>query len=149
MNFKNILNHELISNMQNLAKSERKISHLVLLHILEIQARRIYAEIGYESLFGYLTRCLGYCEASAYRRIQSARLLGQIPEISEGSESGSLNLSQLTQVQKCIKEEANTGVPVANEKVKCILAKKHNQLLTAAGFALFFHVFELKLASLR
>lgn len=123
MNLKNISNHELISRMQKLVSSERKITHLVLLHILEIENRRLYAELGYESLFTYLTKHLGYCEASAYRRMQSARLLKQVPGISQKLESGSLNLSQLTQVQKCIKEENGNGGFVSNSKAQNILAK--------------------------
>ena len=118
MNFKKISNQELISDFQKLVSSERKITHLVLLHILEIEQRRLYAEFGYESLFSYLTKHFGYGESSAYRRIQSARLLKHALQVSSLLESGSINLSQLTQVQKCIKTENKRGVFVSSIKTQ-------------------------------
>ncbi len=93
MNFKDLSNKELISDFEKLVISERKITHLVLLHILEIEQRKLYAEFGYESLFTYLTKHFGYGESSAYRRIQSARLLKQVPQASAQLETGALNLS--------------------------------------------------------
>lgn len=99
-----ISNNELILRMEKLVRTERKITHLVLLHIAEIEDRKIYAEMGYDGMYSYLTRGLGYSEGSAYRRLQSARLLKQVPSVAEKIENGSLNLTQLTQVQKCIKE---------------------------------------------
>ncbi len=105
MNLQNIENHDLISRTEKLARSERKITHLILLHINEIESRRLYADLGYDGMFSFLTKHLTYSESSAYRRLQSARLLKQIPEIAEKLETGSLNLTQLTQVQKCLKIE--------------------------------------------
>lgn len=106
MSLQNISNSELISRMEKLVRTERKITHLVLLHVVEIEERKLYAEMGFDSMYSYLTRGLGYSEASAYRRLQSARLLKQVPAIAEKLEDGSLNLSQLTQVQKCLKEQS-------------------------------------------
>jgi hypothetical protein len=105
MNLQNIENHDLISRTEKLARSERKITHLILLHINEIESRRLYADLGFDGMFSFLTKHLAYSESSAYRRLQSARLLKQIPEIAEKLETGSLNLTQLTQVQKCLKLE--------------------------------------------
>jgi hypothetical protein len=60
--------------------------------------------------------------ASAYRRLQSARLLQQVPSVVEKLESGALNLSQLTQVQKCLKEEMRTsGNFLSQEKTEKLL----------------------------
>lgn len=105
MNFKTISNTELIERIEKLVRTERKIGHLVLLHISEIETRKIYAELGFDSMFSYLSRGLGYSESCAYRRLNSARLLKQIPEIAEKLVDGSLNLSQLTSVQKCLKAD--------------------------------------------
>jgi len=105
MDFKTISNTELIQQIEKLVRTERKIGHLVLLHISEIENRKIYAELGFDSMFSYLSRGLGYSESCAYRRLNSARLLKQIPEIALKLENGSLNLSQLTSVQKCLKAD--------------------------------------------
>jgi hypothetical protein len=102
MELKNISNTELIQGLEKLARTERKITHLILLHIIEIEDRKLYAELGYDGMYSYLTRGLGYSEGSAYRRLQSARLLKQMPSIAKKIEDGSLNLTQLAQVRKCM-----------------------------------------------
>ena len=109
MTLHNIFNDELILRMQKLVRTERKVMHLVLLHIAEIESRKMYADLGFDGMYSYLTQGLGYSESAAYRRLQSARLLRQVPSVAENIEDGSLNLSQLTQVQKCLKESAKNG----------------------------------------
>jgi 5-methylcytosine-specific restriction endonuclease McrA len=104
MELKHLSNAELLGRMEKLVRTERRITHLVLLHIIEIEERKLYAERGFDGMYTYLTRGLGYSEGSAYRRLQSARLLKQIPEVAEKIEDGSLNLTQLTQVQKNLKQ---------------------------------------------
>lgn len=101
-------NQEIISRMEKLVRTERKITHLVLLHIVEIEDRKLYAQLGYDGMYSYLTKGLGYSESSAYRRLQSARLLRKVPEVAVKLEQGKLNLSQLTQVQKSIKEQTQS-----------------------------------------
>lgn len=79
MNLKNISNFELTQRLEKLVRTERKITHLVLLHIIEIEERKLYAEMGFDGMYTFLTRGLGYSEASAYRRLQAARLVKQVP----------------------------------------------------------------------
>lgn len=127
MELKNISNPDLMNRMQKLVRTERKITHLILAHILEIEARRLYAELGYDGMYTYLTRGLGYSEAAAYRRLQSARLLKQLPEVAEKIESGSLHLSQLTKVQKCIKEAQINGTSICPSVTLEVLGKLENK----------------------
>ena len=47
---------------------------------------------------------LKYSESSAYRRIQSMRLLKDIPQVEEKIESGEVNLSNLAKTQSFIKQ---------------------------------------------
>lgn len=110
MNLSQLANSELLLRLEKLSRTERKITHLILWHILEVENRKLYADRGFASCFEYLTKGLGYSEGSAYRRLQSARLLKAVPEklsatIAVKLEQGSLNLSQLTQVQKCLKND--------------------------------------------
>ncbi|WP_373999199.1 HNH endonuclease [Bdellovibrio bacteriovorus] len=104
--FQNTSNEQLLLRFEKLVRTERKITHLVLLHIAEIEERKIYADLGFDGMYSYLTRGLGYSEGSAYRRLQSARLLKQVPAVAEKIENGSLNLTQLTEVQKCTKGQS-------------------------------------------
>lgn len=112
MNLSQLANSELLLRLEKLSRTERKITHVILWHILEVETRKLYADRGYASCFEYLTKGLGYSEGSAYRRLQSARLLIKMPEklsanIAVKLENGSLNLSQLAQVQKFLKNEVN------------------------------------------
>ncbi|WP_415061771.1 HNH endonuclease [Bdellovibrio sp.] len=127
MNFTQISNNELIFRMEKLVRSERKITHLVLLHIAEIEERKLFVEMGYDGMYAYLTRGLGYSEGSAYRRLQSARLLKQIPSVAQKIEEGHLNLTQLTQVQKCLKESAKAGENISTERTLDVLNKLENK----------------------
>src|SRR5438445_3354389 len=128
MSLQNISNAELIVRMEKLVRSERKITHLVLIHILEIEERKLYADLGFDGMYSYLTQNLGYSESAAYRRLQSARLLKKMPSLVEKIEDGSLNLSQLTQVQKCVKEQfQKTGKELSSAETFQILAKIENK----------------------
>lgn len=128
MLLKNFTNQELLSRMEKLVRTERKITHLVLLHIIEIEDRKLFAELGYDGMYSYLTQGLGYSESSAYRRLQSARLLRKVPEVAIKIEEGKLNLSQLTQVQKMIKDQARTGnATLTTEATKQVLKRIENK----------------------
>lgn len=109
MEFTKISNQDLLNRLDKLVHSERKLTHVILCHINEVESRRLYAELGFESMFSYLTRHCGYGEDSAYRRLQAARLLKKNPIIATKLEQGVLNLTQLTQVQKCLKQESKAG----------------------------------------
>ncbi|MES2803185.1 MAG: HNH endonuclease signature motif containing protein [Bdellovibrionota bacterium] len=122
MDLSQVENHELLNRLEKLSRSERKITHLILWHILELENRRLYADRGFSSCFEYLTQGLGYSEGSANRRLQSARLLKQVPEAAQKIENGSLKLSQLAQVQKCLRHEKQNGKPLTIERTQEILS---------------------------
>ncbi len=121
MDFKMISNEELNLRLEKIARTERKITHIILLHINEVDSRGLHLKMGFESLYSYLVKALHYSESAAYRRIQAARLLRTVPEVAEKIESGTLNLSQLTQVQKCLKEEKKKGMTVTSQKITEVL----------------------------
>lgn len=99
-----------------LARTERKITAAVVEYISEISRRDLHLQWGYPSLFEFLTREMGYSESAAYRRIQAARALAQIPEIKNALVDGSLKLSQVSQVQTALrKEEQATGEKIPLE----------------------------------
>ncbi|HEY8271054.1 MAG TPA: hypothetical protein VIG33_09205 [Pseudobdellovibrionaceae bacterium] len=105
MDFHKTSDQDLLARLEKLARTERKLTHMILCHIHEAESRRLYAELGYGSMLAYLIQHLSYSESAAYRRLQAARLLKQTPSVAVKIESGALNLSQLSQMQKCLKEE--------------------------------------------
>ena len=105
-----ISNSEIISKIKSLVGEERRTTNLILNYLQIVETRRLYAEMGYPSLFEFCTRELGYSAAAAYRRIESMRLLKSLPlvekqKIEESIHSGKLSLSQLASTQKFLKTE--------------------------------------------
>lgn len=127
MNLSKISNDELLSRLDILTKSERKITHLILWHILEVDHRKLYLKLNYDSLYKYLTKHLGYSESAAYDRIQAMRLLKQVPSVANKIEDGSLNLTQLVKVEQSLKQEKRLGKEVCQAQVADLLAKMENK----------------------
>lgn len=109
-NLRLLSNEILVTKLRGLIQEEREISLKTLELINEVERRRLHLELGYPSLFDWLTRDFGYSAAAAMRRIDSARLLRKVPTISKQIESGKLNLTNLARVQSAIRaEEKRTG----------------------------------------
>src|SRR5690242_874722 len=104
MNLSHLSNQELFSATQIAVRNESEATRLVLLHLLEVEKRKLYLERGFPSLFEFCVQVLGYCAGSAQIRIQSMRLIRELPaqreEIIQKLENGTLKLTQLATVQK-------------------------------------------------
>ena len=128
MNLKNFSDESLEQRLTKLVKTERKITHLVLECIAEIDQRKLYLKKAYPSLFEFLIQVHGYSPSAAMRRIDGARLLQQIPDVAEQLENGSVNLSQVALLQRAdreLKKEIGSTIPV--EIKRDLLAKIENQ----------------------
>jgi 5-methylcytosine-specific restriction endonuclease McrA len=111
-----------------LVKTERKITHEILLCIQRLDSTKAYAELGYSSLFDYLVAGQKYSEGSAQRRISAARLLREVPEIQEKIQEGALNLTQLAKLSIAVKQEQKkTGQIVSTTEKKEILMQLENK----------------------
>lgn len=142
MSLKNYSNEVLVQRTEKLVRTERKITHLFLIHINEIEERKLHLQMGYDGIYSYLTKGLGFSDGAAYRRLQSARLLKQIPAVAEKNEEGLLNLSQLTQVQKCLKNASKNGEPLSTLQAQEILQKieSKNTFETQKALAIEFDI---------
>lgn len=133
------LQNPMASNQQNLAlnqhqklteliKSERKITEAVLKAILEMDTSKAYLELGYSSLFDYLTKAQKYSESAAQRRISAARLIKELPEVTPQIQAGEINLTQLSKLAIAVKQEERVnGTKVQTHKKKEIIAKLANK----------------------
>lgn len=101
-------NFELEASLKDLVSKERKLLHVILEHIKEVDTRKLYLERAYSSLYEYLTKELSYSGSAAMRRIEAARLLKEVPLLKEKIQDGSLNLSQICELSKAIKEKEKT-----------------------------------------
>lgn len=123
MNLKKMKQIELDLYLKNLVRKEREVLHNILETIREVDSRRMYLEMGFASLFDYLTKAVGYSNASAQRRIDAARLLSEIPDLATKIQSGELKLNQISMVQKATREVARTKHQKVTREEKALLLK--------------------------
>lgn len=103
-------------------KTERKITHQVILTIREIDITQSYREMGYSSLFNYLVNGVKYSASAAHRRISAARFSKRCPEVETKVQEGKINLSQIALVESAIKqEERKAFVKVSNEQAQEVI----------------------------
>ncbi len=96
---------ELLEQTEKAVLLERESTNLVLDHLREIQSRRLYARLGFSSMFEYCTQHLKYCNSGAQLRIDAMRLSLELPEIKESLEKGDLSLSVIGSFQKFVRHE--------------------------------------------
>ncbi len=104
MNLKHLTDKILLLDTKRLVASERKLTGEILHHLREIEARKLYSDLKYKSMYDYCLRELGYSEGTAYRRISAARLLNDIPEVEAKLKDGSLNLTNVATLVQFFKE---------------------------------------------
>jgi len=83
----------LIETLTHLLSKERTLSARLLVHLAEVDARGLYRQHAYSSMFDYCVRALHLSEAEAYLRIRAARLSRQFPRVLLMMASGELHLS--------------------------------------------------------
>ncbi|MBI4125378.1 MAG: HNH endonuclease [Deltaproteobacteria bacterium] len=87
-----LTNQELVIKLKILASDERKAQAAFLAHLTEVDSRRVYAELGYSSLFKYCLEELHLSEGSTCKRIQVARTAKEFPVIYSLIEEGKIHL---------------------------------------------------------
>ncbi len=105
MNLRHLTDVALLADTKLLAHREREASVKILHHFKEIERRRLYSDLRYPSLFEYAVKELGYSEAAAMRRIRSARLIADMPEIGNKVATGELTLTNLSLAANLFKNE--------------------------------------------
>ncbi|OYZ16187.1 MAG: hypothetical protein B7Y39_16035 [Bdellovibrio sp. 28-41-41] len=131
MCLKKVTNQNLDSNLKLLVTNEREILSEILIHIAEVERRKLYLTYGYCSLFEYLTKRIGYANGSAQRRIDAARLSFDAPDVIEKLESGELNLAQVSLLQKSIREvQASSKTKIEPQVKEDLVEKLSNKSFT-------------------
>ena len=100
---------ELLRETRNLVRHERHLQGAIIDHLAEIEARGLYLQRGFSSLFDYAVRELGYSDAAAARRIGVMRLCADQPDAREGLRDGSLTLSAAAELQWAFDRQRRRG----------------------------------------
>jgi 5-methylcytosine-specific restriction endonuclease McrA len=84
---------ELRRGLASLVSQDRVTTAMLLAHIAEFDARRLYLPAAYPSMFAYCVHELHLSEDAAYKRIQVARIARRFPAIFEAIRDGRLHLT--------------------------------------------------------
>ena len=95
---------ELLSRVKELVSRERAVTLEILVHLIEVERRRLHLGLGYASMFDYCTRYLRYSSSAASRRIQSARCVRDYPEVYGLLEKNEVNLVTVSLVASILDE---------------------------------------------
>lgn len=107
--------------LQELVACEREILSEIIIYIREVDGRKMFLSFGFPSLFDYLTKRMGYSNASAQRRIDAARLVQDVPNVLAHIESGEINLSQISVIAQAIRQVAKCSQKVDVETKESLI----------------------------
>jgi 5-methylcytosine-specific restriction endonuclease McrA len=110
MSLRSLSDQQILSDIQALTRRERSITLQVLLHLNEIERRRLHLRLGHSSMFDYCTSGLGYSASAASRRIRTARCVARFPEVYELLGANEVNVSTVAQVSHILTPENKNEV---------------------------------------
>src|SRR5450432_3731407 len=82
---------ELLAAVSRLAGNEREATAALIIHLGELDVRRLYEGAGFSSLFQYCVTVLHLSEGAAYNRIETARAARRFPVVVDMLVSGALS----------------------------------------------------------
>src|SRR5687768_2599250 len=91
--FETMSDREVVERLRELLGEERRLTAAVLLHLGEVEARRLYLSAACSSMFVYCARVLGMSEDEALKRIQAARAMRRFPVVATAVAEGRLHLT--------------------------------------------------------
>src|SRR5437660_2519977 len=83
---------ELLARTRRLVEDSHCLEADLLLHLGEIDERKLYAERAFPSMFAFCVGELGFSEDAAYNRIAVARVGRRFPAVIEAMRSGQVHL---------------------------------------------------------
>ena len=128
---KNLSDEKLLATTSKIVLEEKRLTSLVLEHLQEIENRKVYCDLGIDSLFKYCTRILKYSEAEASVRVNAIRLIKAVPKAKEKIDKGELNLTNASAIQRFFKSNQTPAEEKDHviEKVKGKSTRDTNKIL--------------------
>ena len=105
MKLNDLSDDELLSGVELLLGSQRRLTALLLSYLAEVEERRLHLLAACSSMFDFCTARLGMSEGEAFRRITGARLARRFSVVLSLVESGKLHLSALCLLRDHLTEQ--------------------------------------------
>jgi hypothetical protein len=123
-----LLDNQKLHEQTITATTQEKNATLALLeHLAEIDRRRLYAIMGYSSLWKYVHHELGYSESQTSERVSAMRLMVQLPEVRDEFENNSVTLTTAAKLATHVRRE-RTSVGHALELLSSIKGKPSREV---------------------
>src|SRR5580692_10249835 len=104
MTLANLSDEELLTSLSAVCFEARRLLGRLLLHLIEVEQRRLDLKSACSSLYDFCQRRLGMSESEAVRRIEAARLLKRFPTILGYLERGDIHLTALLLLREHLTE---------------------------------------------
>jgi 5-methylcytosine-specific restriction endonuclease McrA len=108
-NISNLSRQELLETTAKLVAEERRVTAELITFLQEIERRKLHLELGYSSMYDFLTKGHGFSESAAARRLLTLRLTNDVPHVVQAIETGKLTLSTASQLGHFLKNEKKAG----------------------------------------
>lgn len=118
---KHLTDDQLEQSADQARARELKSLHEMLLHLKEIDRRRLFSKRNFPSIYDYAMERFKYSYDEVHRRVCAMKLLKDMPEIESKIADGSLQLTHLTQARSFFQKVEHSKV----EKLE-ILRKLEN-----------------------
>jgi 5-methylcytosine-specific restriction endonuclease McrA len=93
--FAHLSDDQLLVRVKELVRQDRVTTARLLVHLAEMEERRLHCREGCASLFTYCVEVLHLSEPAAYRRVKAARLARRFPGVLNLLTEGSIHLAAL------------------------------------------------------
>ena len=87
------------------AKNEKSATLVLLEQLMIVEEKRVYAIMGYSSLWEYVHKELKYSEPQTSERVSAMRLMKRVPEVKKELEAGKLTLTTTAKLATHVKRE--------------------------------------------
>src|SRR5579864_3587010 len=95
MHLTDLSDDELLARIESICLESHRITARLLVHLIEVEDRRLELRQAYSSLWDFCRRKLRMSDHAAYRRIAAARLVRKFPRLLGFVERGDVHLSTL------------------------------------------------------
>jgi len=101
---KSVSDDELLRRVSDLLAQSRRVEWVLVAHIAEVDARRLFAREAWPSMIQYCIGALHLSEGEAYRRIAAARMSRRYPVILSMLEDGRLHLCGISVLSRHLRD---------------------------------------------
>lgn len=96
---------ELVNALPKLALREQEATADLLAHLAELEARQLYAALGFHSMWEYCLVALGMCRTTAWRKLTAARICRRFPGNFAKIASGELQVAAIAELNRYLTDD--------------------------------------------